>query len=73
MKKEATNMTEPFEPIEMTEEAISQQARAKADARAKRASDAINQILQDNRCKIVPIMIVQAGQIVQHATQVVPE
>jgi len=73
MKKEATNMTEPFEPIELTEEAITQQAKAKADARARRASDAINAILQENRCKIVPVMIVQAGQIVQHATQVLPE
>jgi hypothetical protein len=62
-----------FEPIDMTEEQIAEHARSKATARAEKASNAINTILKTERCKIIPTIVIQAGQIVQHAIQVVPE
>jgi hypothetical protein len=50
----------------LTEEQLTEQQRAIKEEKVKRVTDALNALLQKEKCTLVPELIVQGGQIVAH-------
>ena len=57
--------------IELTEAEIEERQRALKDERVARVSEALNKLLKEEKCALVPQMVIQGGQIASHQVAVV--